>query len=239
MLSTGRSEALYRIPALPLPVAVRVHPRARRLKLRIDEADETILLTCPPRGGRKAALEWAASQRHWVEARLAEIQPTEPIEPGTRIPLEGVDTRLTWIEGASREVLYGKAELRCGGPREGFARRIELWLKARARELLSKETAEFARRAGVSVRRVSIGDAGTRWGSCSASGAIRYNWRLILAPPEVRRWVVAHEVAHRLHMNHGPAFKALEAELFGGDGDAARLLLRRIGPRLKRVGRDV
>jgi len=87
------------------------------------------------------------------------------------------------------------------------------------------------------VRRVSIGDAGTRWGSCSSSGSIRYNWRLVLAPPEVRRWVVAHEVAHRVHMNHGPAFKALEAELFAGDADAARLVLRRVGPRLKRIGR--
>ena len=103
--------------------------------------------------------------------------------------------------------------------------------------MLSAETAAAARKAGVSVRRVSIGDAGTRWGSCSESGSIRYNWRLVLAPPEVRRWVVAHEVAHRLHMNHGPEFKALEAQLFAGDVRAARLLLRRLGPRLKRVGR--
>jgi predicted metal-dependent hydrolase len=128
--------------------------------------------------------------------------------------------------------------LRCGGPIEGFARRIEDFLKSAARDMLSAETAEFAALAGVTVRGVSLGDADTRWGSCSAAGRIRYNWRLILAPPAVRRWVVAHEVAHRRHMNHGPAFKALEAELFEGDGAAARLLLRRHGPRLKRVGRD-
>ena len=67
----------------------------------------------------------------------------------------------------------------------------------------------------------------SRWGSCSASGAIRYNWRLILAPPHLLRWVVAHEVAHRRHMNHGPAFQALEAELYGGDVAAARAELRR------------
>lgn len=238
-LSTGRSEALYHLPDLPLPVAIRIHPQARRLKLRLDEGGGTILLTCPPRGSRKTALDWAASQRPWVEARLAEIQPAEPIVPGGIIPIEGVETRLEWIDGASRTVAFADGRLACGGPREGFTRRIENWLKARAREVLSRETAEFASKAKVGVRRVSIGDAGTRWGSCSDSGAIRYNWRLILAPPEVRRWVVAHEVAHRVHMNHGPAFKALEAELFAGDGAAARLLLRRIGPRLKRIGRHV
>ena len=127
--------------------------------------------------------------------------------------------------------------LRCGGPIEGFARRIETFLRAAARDTLSLETAEYAAIAGVTVSGVSLGDADTRWGSCSAAGRIRYNWRLILAPPAVRRWVVAHEVAHRRHMNHGAAFKALEAELFDGDVAAARSLLRRLGPRLKRIGR--
>jgi predicted metal-dependent hydrolase len=84
---------------------------------------------------------------------------------------------------------------------------------------------------------VTVGDADTRWGSCSSAGRIRYSWRLILAPPHARRYVVAHEVAHMLHMNHGADFRALERELFGGDIDAAKLLLRRIGSRLKRIGR--
>jgi len=238
-LSTGRSEAVHHHPGLPLPVAVLIHPRARRLKLRLDSNRELLLLTCPPRSSRRAALDWAAGQRDWVEARLAEVEPGRPLDPGAVIPFEGRETRLEWVEGAARTVSYGDGVLSCGGPRDGFARRIETWLRARARDLLSTETAEAARKAGVGVSRVSIGDAGTRWGSCSAAGSIRYNWRLVLGPPAVRRWVVAHEVAHRVHMNHGPAFKALEAELFGGDVNAARLLLRRIGPGLKRVGRRV
>ena len=59
----------------------------------------------------------------------------------------------------------------------------------------------------------------------------------ILAPPHLLRWLVAHEVAHRRHMDHGPDFRALEAELYGGDVAAARAELRALGPRLKRVGR--
>jgi len=239
MLSTGRSEAVHHDPRLPLPVAVRIHPRARRLKLRLDPVRAMLLLTCPPRSSRRAALDWAAGQRGWVEAQLADADPGRPMVPGAFIPVEGHDTRLEWVDGGPRTVMARDGVLTCGGPPEAFSRRIEAWLRARARALLSADTAEAARRAGVTVRRVSIGDAGTRWGSCSASGSIRYNWRLVLAPPEVRRWVVAHEVAHRLHMNHGPAFKALEAELFEGDAEAARLLLRRLGPGLKRVGRLV
>jgi predicted metal-dependent hydrolase len=239
MLSTGRSEAIHHDSRLPLPVVIRIHPRARRLKLRLDPARALLLLTCPPRSGGRAALDWAAGQRGWVEAQLADAEPARPLVPGSVIPLEGREARLEWLEGGPRTVSWRNGVLACGGPRHAFARRIEAWLRARARDLLSADTADAARLAGVAVKRVSIGDAGTRWGSCSASGSIRYNWRLVLAPCDVRRWVVAHEVAHRLHMNHGPAFKALEAELFDGDPEAARLSLRSLGPGLKRVGRIV
>jgi len=84
---------------------------------------------------------------------------------------------------------------------------------------------------------VTVGDAGSRWGSCSSDGRIRLSWRLILAPPAVRRHVVSHEVAHLVHLNHGPQFKALEARLFGTGLAEAKSELRAVGPRLRRLGR--
>ena len=236
-LSTARSDAALDHPGLPWPIAIRAHPRARRLRLRLDPDKRQLLLTCPPRSSRKAALDWALGQRVWVEAELAKLPSGNPFEPGETIPLEGVEVLLEWSAEWPRTVRHVDGRLRCGGTREGFARRIEAWLRRHARDLLSIDTAKVAERAGVIVRSVSIGDASSRWGSCSSSGAIRYNWRLVLAPTPVRRWVVAHEVAHRVHMNHGAAFKALEARLFDGDVAAARSALRLIGPRLKRVGR--
>jgi predicted metal-dependent hydrolase len=237
MSSTKRSEALFRHDDLPLPVEIRGVRGARRLRLRVDERRGLLKLTGPLRMNRKAALDWAAGQREWVEAQIGSIPPAEPFSPGSRIPLEGEDVELFWDETAGRTARLDGQRLICGGPAEGFARRIELFLRRRALETLSRETAEIADRAGVTVRSVSVGDADTRWGSCSSAGRIRYSWRLILAPPAVRRYVVAHEVAHMRHLNHGAEFKALERELFGGDADAARLLLRRVGGRLKRIGR--
>ena len=171
-------------------------------------------------------------------AQLARQPVAVPLEPGADIPLEGEMVRLAWVDGASRIVRRDGDRLSCGGPPEGYAARIEAWLKRLARERLSAETAEIAERVGVTVRAVSVGDADSRWGSCSAAGAIRYSWRLILAPPDARRFVVAHEVAHRLHMDHGPRFKAAEAALFDGDVAAARALLRRVAPVIRRVGRS-
>ena len=109
------------------------------------------------------------------------------------------------------------------------------WLKREALRLLSAETAEFAAKAGVRVTRVGIGDPRSRWGSCAASGAIRYSWRLILAPAEIRRATVAHEVAHLRHLDHSPEFHAFHAELYGGETRSARRWLRMHGPALHAI----
>jgi predicted metal-dependent hydrolase len=237
MSSTNPSEALFRHDDLPLAVEIRGVRGAKRLRLRLDERRRVLKLTGPLRMNRKAALDWAAEQREWVEAQVGAMLPAEPLVPGATIPLEGREVHLELVEMTSRMPRLEGERLVCGGPREGFARRVEAFLKRRALDTLSRETAEAAKRAGVSLRSVSVGDAGTRWGSCSSSGRIRYSWRLILAPPEARRYVVAHEVAHLVHMDHRAEFKALERELFDGDAAAARLLLRRVGSRLKRIGR--
>ena len=238
ILSTARSEPLS-LPGLAWPIELRPHPRARSMRLRLDEARERLVLTIPQRMSRRAALDWAQRQGDWVEAQLARIAPGEPFSPGSAIPLEGRDVKLHWNERLPRTPQLTGDVLSCGGPLSAFPGRIERYFRSEARARLSGATADIAHRAGVDVRSVSVGDASSRWGSCSASGAIRYSWRLILAPPHLLRWVVAHEVAHRRHMDHGPAFRALEAELFEGNVRAARAELRALGPRLKRVGRGL
>ncbi len=127
--------------------------------------------------------------------------------------------------------------LTCGGPIDQFPTRIERWLKREALRVLAEDTAHYAARAGVTVAKVAIGDPKARWGSCSGDGTIRYSWRLLLAPGFVRRATVAHEVAHRVHMHHGPAFHALVADLFEGDPDDARRWLRADGAALHWYGR--
>jgi len=237
MWSSGRSDALNLAAELPVPIVIRPMRGARRLRLRYDDVRGVLKLTCPMRTSRRAALAWALDQRDWIDTQLARSLPGEPFVPNATIPIEGRETRLTWIPSAPRTPRFDSGELRCGGPQEGFERRIAAFLKRYATETMSREAAEFAAAAGATVRGVSIGDAATRWGSCTSEGRIRLSWRLILAPPDVRRYVVAHEVAHLVHLNHGAAFKALEARLFGTGLAEAKASLRRIGPRLRRIGR--
>ncbi|MBV8908567.1 MAG: M48 family metallopeptidase [Sphingomonas sp.] len=207
------------------------------MRLRFDETSGALKLTCPWRTSRRSALAWALDQRDWIDAQLARAGPGEPFAPGATIPVEGKDILIAWEAKAPRSPVLASGELRVGGPESGVGRRIELFLKRRALDVMSEEVREYSAAAGVTASSVSVGDAGTRWGSCSSQGKIRLSWRLILAPPNVRRFVVAHEVAHLVHLDHSAKFKALEAKLYGPGLSEAKAALRKVGPRLRRLGR--
>jgi predicted metal-dependent hydrolase len=221
-----------------LPLTLRRSARARSVRLTVDPRTARVLLTVPRRMSERKALEWAAGHRGWIERELSRIPAPQPIRDGGEVPLHGEAHRLAWQPGRPRRVELDGRTIRVGGPAEMIAARLLRWLRECARSLLDEESRELAARAGVALGRISVGDPVSRWGSCSHSGSIRYSWRLILAPDWVRRATVAHEVAHRVHMHHGPAFHALVRELLGADPAPAREWLRRNGASLHRFGRD-
>ena len=214
-------------------------PRARVMRLRVDARTGSVVLTLPTRASERKALIWAAGHREWVEAALANVPAATIIAGGSEIPLYGEPHRIEWSAAAPRTPKVEPGRIVIGRPAEGLEARLLRWLKQHARNLLDTETREFAAKAGVSVTRVGCGDPASRWGSCSSSGSIRYSWRLILAPEYVRRATVAHEVAHRVHMNHSAAFHVLVEQLLGCDPKPARQWLKREGAALHRIGRPV
>jgi predicted metal-dependent hydrolase len=234
-------------PALPVfaaagraqPLVVRRIANARQMRLVVDPRSGEVRLTLPRRAALGHALAWAERQRDWVERALADLPSARPIAAGATIPFEDRPLRIEWRADWPRRVVHREAEgvLRLGGAAESIAPRVLRWLRGEALLRLEHETRALAARAGVTIGRVGVGDPRSRWGSCSASGDIRYSWRLILAPPAVREATVAHEVAHRLHMDHGPAFHAAVARLLGREPVAERAWLRTEGAALYWLGR--
>lgn len=214
------------------------HPRARRARLSVDPTTGTVRLTLPKRAALNPALRWAEAHGEWIAEQRAKLPVPRPFAPGATIPIGDGAVTIIWDEAAPRRVMRVGDTLHCGGPLDGMTRRIAAWLKREALAILSKETAEFARLLGVTVSGVSVGDPKSRWGSCASNGAIRYSWRLILMPDRVRRATVAHEVAHRVHMNHAPEFHDVVHQLVGGDVQTARIWLRRNGAALHWFGRE-
>jgi hypothetical protein len=216
---------------------IRRSAQAKAMRLRVDPRTGAVSLTVPKRVSVKRALAWAAEQGDWIDRQLAAMPTPVPIEAGADIPLYGIPHRIDWRADRPRAVTLEAGRILVGGPADTLQARLLRWLRQHGQDVLARETREYAGKAGVTVEKVGVGDPLSRWGSCSSSGAIRYSWRLILAPDHVRRATVAHEVAHRVHMNHGPDFHALVAKLFEADPAPAREWLRREGAALHRLGR--
>lgn len=179
-------------------------------------------------------MQWAGEQTTWIAAQRAKSHGAKPVDHASVLPFGDGTLTIDWAEGRARRAERVGDTLHIGGPRAGLARRVEKWLRAAAIECLTGETMALAASAGLACHDVSIGDPRSRWGSCSARGTIRYNWRLIMAPVAVRRAIVAHEVAHLRHMHHGADFHALVAKLADGTDAAAYRWLKAHGRDLHR-----
>ena len=136
---------------------------------------------------------------------------------------------IAWDRELPRSPFLDANTIRLGGPAETIAPRLRRWLEGEALRLFEIDTAHFCARAGMPLPQVRLSRARRRWGSCAQDGTIRLNWRLIMAPDNVRRSVVAHEVAHFAHFDHSPAFRAALARTFDGDLAHADAWLKRDG----------
>jgi predicted metal-dependent hydrolase len=222
------------VDGVAMPVLVRRSARARAYRLTLDGARGALRLSLPARANLGKALVWAQDHEGWVRAQLAKQPAVTMLADGATFPLEGREVTIHWVEGATRTIRLDGDRLTLGGAAESAGVRAQRWLVARARAVLEAESHAIAAHHGLTVASVGVGDPRSRWGSCTAGGAIRYSWRLILAPPEVRRATVAHELAHLLHMDHSPAFHAAHRRILGADPRPARAWLRAHGAGLHR-----
>lgn len=212
-------------------------PGTRAMRLSVDPRDASVRLSMPPRAALRPALAWAATKRGWVEAQLAKLPAPQPIAPGMVFELFGQPVQIDWSPDHPRSPQLSDGVLRLGGPRESLNSRLNRWLKAEALRVLEAETRDLCAAHNLPVTTIGVGDPRGRWGSCSSSGAIRYSWRLILAPADVLRATVAHEVAHLTHLDHSPAFHAEVARLYGKSPAAERRWLKSHGTALHWFGR--
>ena len=221
-------------------VRVRRHAKARRYTLRIQSAAREVVLTMPSRGSLKQASEFAQKHAAWIAARLERLPKAAPFTHGTVVPLRGVDHRIAhrrerrgtvWVENGA-----GDERLLCvAGAEPHIPRRVRDFLKREAKRDLEAASRQAAQALGVTIKRVSIRDQSSRWGSCSTTGVLSYSWRLILAPPFVLDYLAAHEVAHLIEMNHSREFWRL-VERICPPMTGARAWLDAHGTELHRYG---
>jgi predicted metal-dependent hydrolase len=201
--------------------------RARRYVLRLQR-DGVARDTVPRHGSVREAHAFVERQREWLWHQHLERLANPPLD-GTRVPRRIlVDGAWTAVElqstGDALHIAIGDTRLTADAHAPGEA--IRRWLRARATVQLPPRLHEIAATHGIAVRRVTVRDQRSRWGSCSASGRISLNWRLVQMPPDVRDYILVLELAHVRVPNHSRKFWNLVAEMDPHWREAERWLRR-------------
>ncbi len=221
-------------------ITLRRSDRARRMTLKIDQKRGGAVLTLPCHLSLVEAERFLNEQRKWLELRLSALPDPVPFADGRVIPLRGEATRIVHRPGRGT-IIYsddeGDRQIIVRGKPEHLGRRLEDWLKAEARQDLTRAVGDHASTIDAKPAAIKVRDTGTRWGSCSSRRTLSFSWRLVLAPPNVLNYLAAHEVAHLRHMNHSAAFWALVARL-DPHYRKAQAWLKSDGPDLFAIGRQ-
>jgi|LNFM01.2.fsa_nt_gb predicted metal-dependent hydrolase len=228
-------EAVIETPRGRVTVKAKRNRRARRMTLRIDATHDCAILVLPTYVALAEGLDFARSKADWLQAKLAELPERLAFADGALLQVLGRRVTIRHEPGLGARVTEENGELRVGGDTSLLRGRVLRWLKAEARRAILPLAAERAALLGKKHKRVTLRDSRSRWGSCSSDGSLSFCWRLVFAPPAVLDYVVSHEVAHLIEMNHGPRFWEL-VERLTPHREAARRWLAENGAALQRQG---
>jgi predicted metal-dependent hydrolase len=168
----GPEIEMLALPGGPARVEWRRNARARRVSLRIDPRGGSIVITLPPRAGRKAGIALLRTHADWVANKLAALPEALPFADGLSVPIGGVDHRIRHMPAHRGGAWLEDGELRVAGNPEFLRRRVTDFLRAEAARRLGAIAADKGAMAGVRARRIVVKDTRSRWGSCAPDGTI-------------------------------------------------------------------
>ncbi len=219
-----------------IPIYLSERKGVKRITLAFSSKTRRMVLTAPPRTPRTYLRTFIKTHHDWIQQQFTKpvVQP-KVFAPGISVPFEGRD--YTLVHHISNRVIVEirNDTLFVQAAASRIDTHVRRFLTKHAQESLEAASRSFAQTLGVSIEKITVKAMHTRWGSCSSDGNLNYNWRLILAPPEILMYVCAHEVAHRIYMDHSAAFWQTVATLYP-DYKTARLWLKKNGQSLYAFG---
>lgn len=211
---------------------------AKRMTLRVDPISRGVVINGPLRLSKRDAMAFLSSSADWIETRLSALPERAPFIDGQSVLFRGRLTQLKRCDGRGAPAFCdGEAgSILVYGPPQRFEARVHAALKIFAHNDALNFCDALSAKLGKAPKSIALRDTRTRWGSCTSAGDIMVSWRLIGAPPKVFEYVVAHELAHLMEMNHSPRFWAHVSELMP-DWKPARAWLKAHGASLHALGR--
>jgi len=223
---------------LPPYIRLKNSKRARRLALRLDTRERVFHLVKPSRVSLRKAQDFALNYDQWMQDKLKSLAPPVPFENGRLIPVLGYQRRLRiTLDKTLKQtsINMNQKEILVSTYLDDVAPRLKRFFKSLAQETLEAMSEEKAAIVRKRIRSIKTRDTKSRWGSCSQHGELSFSWRLIFAPYEAMDYVVAHEVAHLVHLDHSPRFWAV-CESLSDDYEEGKYWMREHGHELMRYG---
>jgi hypothetical protein len=210
--------------------------RRRRRTLGISVDGDGLRVAMPLRAAWREVEAFLRAKEHWILEKLEEWSRVPKAKlligmSGEMLPFLGEPHTLEVHEGRRHVARASGPRLIVTAPRWRALETLVGWMKSQALTALGPRAAHFAARVGRAAPRVLVSNARTQWGVCSADGSIRFSWRLAQIEPALADYVVAHEVAHLVELNHSRRFWNVVAALYP-DWRAARERLELAGASL-------
>lgn len=211
---------------LTLPTGEQLHyqlERRQRRTVGLKITAEGLVVHAPKRLAQSLLESLIAQKADWIQKKInAQKQNKIPAlawKDGEQLLLLGNTLTLAVKHDTrSRAVnhLPGMLELAMPNPDEtpAVARKVLQWYKKQAVTDFARRLEIFSAKLGVALPKLLISNARTRWGSCNSRREVRLNWRLLQAPPHLINYVICHELAHLLEMNHSAKFWAVVASIY-------------------------
>lgn len=182
-----------------LGVVIRNRKGARKITIRVDHKGVTV--TKPSWVSRRDAESFLSESHAWIQKQLDARQAV----PRDRVYYRGDECRV--LEASVPPVRFAESQFWApGDTEEERLEAVMVWLKRRSRPLIREAVHRWGVQMGVQPTRIGLRDQTSRWGSCSSTGSLSFNWRLVMAPVDVLEYIVVHELAHLVEHNHSRRF---------------------------------
>ena len=236
------SNISIRLPDCELiDIKVRSSARANRFIISVNPQTSEFWLSKPMSRSLDEARIFVERNVPWIAEQVMKLPARVQFRHGSIVPILGKEYKIShhpkdfgnvWLkEGPDIQI----PELRVSGGSDHIARRVRDWLKKYAKNEITYKATKFSNLLNKEIKKVSVRDTRTRWGSCSSRGNLSFSWRLVFAPERIVDYVCAHEAAHLVELNHSPRFWKLVYQLVG-EWESSKEWLRKNGARLHRYG---
>lgn len=215
-----------------IPLKIIVNARSKSIKLRMSKDGEAVLVL-PKRTPKFMGIAFAQKNLDWLKAQKEKIGAPRQFENGTQIELLGTIYTIEHNPLARGGVFIDNDKLVVTGDSTHLHRRVRDFVKKQAYAYIQEKAIRMAARLGEKPAKITLRDTSGRWGSCSSNKNLSFCWKLALAPTFVLDYIIAHEVAHLVQMNHSDAFWAVVAQI-DDNRAAASIWLRKNGTALQR-----